>query len=176
MINYFVLKQDEVEENHVDDCFRSPEKSADFRPEKSADFRFEQKPKKLSKRPRRTKRQQQIDTQHQNTQEVEPNLSQQTGDCQCYYCGEMVAYKVIQDHMKSAHGRFHRKMYGEPRPLQCQVCKATFEKQSALTTHRYHLYTMSAHFWTFSIPPTNYVWINTTIKSPPWSREGALRL
>ena len=110
MINYFVLKQDEVEENHVDDCFRSPEKSADFRPEKSADFRFEQKPKKLSKRPRRTKRQQQIDTQHQNTQEVEPNLSQQTGDCQCYYCGEMVAYKVIQDHMKSAHGRFHRKM------------------------------------------------------------------
>ena len=114
--------------------FRS-EKSADFRSVKSADFRFEQKLKKLSKRPRRTKRQQQIDTQHQNTQEVELNLSQQTGDCQCYYCGEMIAYKVIQDHMKSAHGRFHRKMYGEPRPLQCQVCKATFEKQSALTTH-----------------------------------------
>ena len=88
MINYLVLKQDEVEENHVeDDCFRLPEKSADFRSEKSADFRsvksadfrFEQKLKKLSKRPRRTKRQQQIDTQHQNTQEVEPNLSQQTG-------------------------------------------------------------------------------------------------
>ena len=71
MINYLVLEQDEVEENQVDDCFRSPEKSADFR--------FDQKLKKLSKRPRRTKRQQQIDTQHQNTQEVEPNLSQQTG-------------------------------------------------------------------------------------------------
>ena len=79
MINYLVLKQDEVEENHVDDCFRPPEKTADFRSEKSADFRFDQKLKKLSKRPRRTKRQQQIDTQHQNTQEVEPNLSQQTG-------------------------------------------------------------------------------------------------
>ena len=79
MINYLVLKQDEVEENHVDDCFRSPEKTADFRSEKSADFRFDQKLKKLSKRPRRTKRQQQIDTEHQNTQEVEPNLSQQTG-------------------------------------------------------------------------------------------------
>ena len=40
-----------------------------------------------------------------------PNIyTVQTGDCQCYYCGEMVAYKVIQDHMKSAHGRFHRKM------------------------------------------------------------------
>ena len=57
-------------------------------------------------------------------------------DCQCYYCGEMVTKRDIQDHMKSSHGRFHRKMYGEPRPLQCQVCKATFEKQSALTTHR----------------------------------------
>ena len=79
MINYLVLKQDEVEENHVDDCFRSPEKSADFRSEKSADFRFDQKLKNSSKRPRRTKRQQQIDTQHQDTQEVEPNLSQQTG-------------------------------------------------------------------------------------------------
>ena len=79
LINYLVLKQDEVEENHVDDCFRSPEKTADFRSEKSADFRFDLKLKKLSKRPRRTKRQQQIDTEHQNTQEVEPNLSQQTG-------------------------------------------------------------------------------------------------
>ena len=29
-------------------------------------------------------------------------LSVQTGDCQCYYCGEMITYKVIQDHMKSA--------------------------------------------------------------------------
>ena len=114
----------------------------------------------MSKRPRRTKRQQQIDTQHQNTQEVEPNLSQQTGDCQCYYCGEMIAYKVIQDHMKSAHGRFHRKMYGEPRPLQCQVCKATFEKQSALTTHRYNPYTTSAHFWTVSTPPTHCEFLN----------------
>ena len=57
------------------------------------------------------------------------------GDCQCYYCGEMVSKRDIQDHMKSSHGRFHKKMYGEPRPLQCQVCKATFEKQSALTTH-----------------------------------------
>ena len=56
-------------------------------------------------------------------------------DCQCYYCGEMVSKKDIQDHMKSSHGRFHRKMFGTPRPLQCQVCKATFAKQSALTTH-----------------------------------------
>ena len=36
---------------------------------------------------------------------------------------------------KTAHGRFHRKMFGPPRPLQCQVCRATFEKQSALTSH-----------------------------------------
>ena len=57
------------------------------------------------------------------------------GNCQCYYCGEMVDRKEIQHHMKSTHGRFHRKMFGDPRPLQCQVCKATFEKQSALTSH-----------------------------------------
>ena len=56
-------------------------------------------------------------------------------ECQCYYCGDMVFYKNIQEHMKSAHGRFHRKMFGAPRPLQCEVCRATFEKQSALTSH-----------------------------------------
>lgn len=47
----------------------------------------------------------------------------------------MVNLSEIKSHMKSSHGRFHKKMYGDPRPLQCQVCKATFEKQSALTTH-----------------------------------------
>ena len=47
----------------------------------------------------------------------------------------MMLRKAIQEHMKSAHGRFHRKMFGPPRPLQCQVCRATFEKQSALTSH-----------------------------------------
>ena len=31
-----------------------------------------------------------------------------TGDCQCYYCGEMVLKCEIQTHMKSSHGRFHR--------------------------------------------------------------------
>ena len=56
-------------------------------------------------------------------------------ECQCYYCGDMMLRKAIQEHMKSAHGRFHRKMFGPPRPLQCQVCRATFEKQSALTSH-----------------------------------------
>ena len=65
------------------------------------------------------------DVEHQN-----PNA-----ECQCYYCGDMVFYKNIQEHMKSAHGRFHRKMFGAPRPLQCEVCRATFEKQSALTSH-----------------------------------------
>ena len=76
------------------------------------------------------------------TSETQPNqnesseaLEDQLGDCQCYYCGEMIATKEIQLHMKSQHGRFHRKMFGEPRPLQCSVCRATFEKQSALTTH-----------------------------------------
>ena len=47
----------------------------------------------------------------------------------------MFFYKNIQEHMKLAHGRFHRKMFGAPRPLQCEVCHATFEKQSALTSH-----------------------------------------
>ena len=61
---------------------------------------------KSIKRPKKTKKQQEIDAQNQ---ELPSDLSQD-GDCQCYYCGEMVAYKVIQNHMKSSHGRFHRKM------------------------------------------------------------------
>ena len=45
------------------------------------------------------------------------------------------AWNKLNFSPKSAHGRFHRKMFGPPRPLQCQVCRATFEKQSALTSH-----------------------------------------
>jgi KRAB domain-containing zinc finger protein len=41
----------------------------------------------------------------------------------------------MKEHMNVNHGRFHKRMYGDPRPIQCSVCKATFEKQSALITH-----------------------------------------
>ena len=61
--------------------------------------------KNLIKRPRRAKRQ-----QSNSQSEIETNPIHEEGDCQCYYCGEMVPCKVIQNHMKSAHGRFHRKM------------------------------------------------------------------
>ena len=73
-----------------------------------------------------------------NTREKEFNpepKSKADTEIQCYYCGDMFFYKNIQEHMKLAHGRFHRKMFGAPRPLQCEVCHATFEKQSALTSH-----------------------------------------
>jgi hypothetical protein len=38
---------------------------------------------------------------------------------QCYYCGEMItSIKLVKDHMRQKHRRFHSKMYGPPRPLR----------------------------------------------------------
>jgi hypothetical protein len=38
---------------------------------------------------------------------------------QCYYCGEMItSIKLVKDHMRQKHRRFHSKMYGPPRSLR----------------------------------------------------------
>ena len=55
---------------------------------------------------------------------------------QCYYCGAMiVGIKNVKEHMRDKHRRFHSKMYGDPRPLNCHSCGATFANEKTQSNH-----------------------------------------
>ena len=57
-------------------------------------------------------------------EDIEEEISENT---QCYYCGQMIALFNIKDHMTDTHGSYHGRMHGNPRPIQCEQCKATFK-------------------------------------------------
>ena len=55
---------------------------------------------------------------------------------QCYYCGAMITgIKNVKEHMRDKHRRFHSKMYGDPRPLNCHSCGATFANEKTQSNH-----------------------------------------
>jgi KRAB domain-containing zinc finger protein len=49
-------------------------------------------------------------------------------EVQCYYCSEMMMRSVVKEHMKTSHGRYIVKMFGEKRQFQCPACHAALVK------------------------------------------------
>ncbi len=56
-------------------------------------------------------------------------------ECQCYYCGLMTTYGDILSHIRENHARPIPSMYGPPRPVQCEMCKAMFNDHSSMGSH-----------------------------------------
>ena len=56
-------------------------------------------------------------------------------EVQCYCCGKMVLHRYIRDHLIHNHGSYSIRLYGDPRPYQCLVCKGTCVSQYALDVH-----------------------------------------
>jgi hypothetical protein len=50
-------------------------------------------------------------------------------EVQCYYCSEMMMRSVVKEHMKTSHGRYGVKMFGEKRQFQCLDCHAALLKE-----------------------------------------------
>ncbi len=64
---------------------------------------------------------------------AEPNV-------QCYYCGEMMTAQQILGHQLDNHlvRRVRHDMYGDPRPVQCPNCNATFPTEERMLGHHCH--------------------------------------
>jgi hypothetical protein len=58
---------------------------------------------------------------------------------QCYFCSEMLPENGVKSHMYEFHGRYLSSMYGEKRPYQCHVCKASL-KQDLKDSPSHHCY------------------------------------
>jgi hypothetical protein len=70
--------------------------------------------------------------------EFDPTISKTINrEVQCYFCSQMILLANIGSHIENKHVLITStsKMYGQPRPLQCKVCKAAFETQSNLDWH-----------------------------------------